>query len=96
MNGVLNLHLNCLAWWQPLFYVCPPQLTIDGGTTSSKWGKHSLPLSPGAHSIEISFTYLGKVTGLANAEFELASGQTVRLDYSPPFMITLPGKIKLS
>lgn len=96
LNGDLDLHLNCLAWWQPLFYVCQPQLVIDGEASSTKWGRHQLQLAPGSHSIEISFTYLEKVTGLAKVDFEIGPGQTIRVDYSPPFMITLPGKIRLS
>lgn len=94
VNATLDLHLNCLSWWQPLFYACPPQVVIDGQLQSMRWGQQSLSVSPGSHSVQVYFNYLGKPCGQATIQVEIAGGQSLRLIYKPPFMLPFPGKLK--
>lgn len=89
--------LNCLWWWQPLFYFCTPVIEIDGQPRSARWGKQDVGLQPGTHHVRIYFPYLGKKeTGLAATDVAVADGQWVNIAYGPPFSILQPGKIRVT
>lgn len=95
MEQGIVVSLKCYWFWQTLFWICNPVVEIDGQQHSLRWKKYPFALASGYHHIRIFFPYfLNKQCGMAEIAVDLKPGQTVEIDYSPPFTIFQPGNLK--
>jgi hypothetical protein len=77
-----------------LIVIFPLLVNIDGQETKGKWGTQFYPLSPGNHSVTVSWKFYWLVPiQKATMNVSLAEGQVDRVQYYVPWLIFLPGKI---
>ena len=50
-------------------------------------------VEPGRHVVQVSFRYLGKDCGPAQAQLDVADGQEVALRYRSPWVVTMKGSL---
>jgi hypothetical protein len=75
-----------------LFY--KTNITIDGTTTTVKWGTHFYELAPGRHNIRIGFRYmLGKNMGENQIDVDVHADQVVEVFYRSPLIVYSKGSI---
>jgi len=77
-----------------------PAIALMDGTkrfTIPWWKDAVLDIEPGKHHLRIAINYLLILRGICKAEidFEVASGETVRLEYRHPLTIFQRGRIDL-
>ena len=80
-----------LAW---LFWTFKTIVAIDGETMILPWGTHFHELAPGRHSVRVGFRYMwAKSLGEDEVQFDVPAGQTTKLTYRSPFLVTSAGSI---
>jgi hypothetical protein len=78
-----------------ILYLCSPTVVIDGKPQRVSWGSRFFELSPGHHTIKIFFGYLfWRECGANSIEVNVVEGQTSRVEYSAPWLMTMKGSIK--
>lgn len=71
-----------------------PEVSIDGQTNQLRWKSDtSTEVEPGSHDIEVYYPYLGRKSGAAQTSVTVKDGETVRLDYRAPMVVTSSGKL---
>ncbi|MEA2468153.1 MAG: hypothetical protein QOJ57_2279 [Thermoleophilaceae bacterium] len=81
-----------------LLYLFPPRVEVDGGPAQKiKWGENELQVTPGTHHLVVYFPYLWVLrrTGEAAIDVSVEEGQTVTVTYKVPWLVFLPGRIKV-
>lgn len=78
-----------------LLFLCTPRIVIDGQLHEAPWGVQSFPVSPGSHTVRVFFRYLVMSEAGANAiEVNVGAGDTKRVKYTAPLLLTMKGTIK--
>ena len=80
-----------------LLLLFPARAKVDGGEEQKVgWGTTELPVPAGNHTIDVWFPYffVFKV-GSAATSVSVAEGETAQVTYKAPWLVFLPGKIKL-
>jgi len=78
-----------------ILYLFPPTVVIDGTPHRESWGTRFFELSPGPHTIKIFFKYLfWRECGANSIDVNVVEGQTSRVEYSSPWLVTMKGSIK--
>ncbi len=73
-----------------------PEVSIDGQTTQLRWKSDTaIEVSPGTHEVEVYFPYLGRKSGPAQTGVTVQDGETVRLAYRAPMVVTSNGKLSV-
>ena len=76
-------------------FFCHPRVVIDEETHQETWGTHSFPISSGSHSVKVFFKYFTmEECGANTIEVNVAEGETKRVKYSAPLLMTMKGTIK--
>jgi hypothetical protein len=90
----INSHFN---FAQPAFRGRKTIISIDGGEPQAcDWGDTSHVVEAGEHTVHVEVAYaLNKKVGKATATVNVGAGETVRLSYRPPALVTMAGKLKL-
>ncbi|MCW2968627.1 MAG: hypothetical protein JWM71_2399 [Solirubrobacteraceae bacterium] len=80
-----------------LLLLFPARASVDGAAEQKVgWGTTDLSVSPGSHRIEVWFPYFFVFNvGKASTEVSVQEGQTVQVTYKAPWLVFLPGKIKV-
>jgi len=61
------------------------------------WSKPTaLELEPGAYSFHMSFQYMGKACGKADAQLDILEDENYVLTYKPPLTMFSGGKVQVS
>jgi hypothetical protein len=83
-----------LAW---ILFFCRPRVEIDGNVNMGKWGVNRFEVSPGNHTVAVWFRY-GPMNqaGKNTIQVNVSEGQTQRVRYRAPWLIFLPGKLKMA
>lgn len=68
---------------------------LDGQRCELPWGQLRVPVGAGRHHLRVSFRYLGKDRGVATEVFDVRGGHIVELTYQAPWLVFLPGKLRL-
>lgn len=85
-----------LLAWILIFF--KPTFVIDGVATQQSWKTPVFAAAaPGQHQVQVHFAYLVmKTAGKAVTTVEVRPGEVTRLTYKAPWIVFLPGKLKLS
>ncbi len=77
------------------FFFVKPWISIDGyQVPATVWGRNVLPVAPGRHQVHVHTPYfLPPRVGPADATVDVASGQTVELEYRSPLVVFLQGAL---
>jgi hypothetical protein len=83
---------NPLQW---LLYFTKLTVEVDGQPQPGPWRKQRfIAVSPGEHRVNVFFKYLAKARCCeAETVVQVAPGQTTRLQYRAPQLMTSPGKL---
>lgn len=92
----IRLHASVfpLAFLVLLF---PPRVSLDGGEPRTvSWKGSELPVTPGSHQLVVFVPYFF-VFQIAKVEIEVTveDGKTVDVAYRAPWLVFLPGKIRV-
>ena len=68
---------------------------LDGLSCELPWGRLRVPVGAGRHQLRVSFRYMGKDRGVATEVFDVRGGHIVELKYQAPWLVFLPGKLRL-
>jgi len=75
-------------------FFCNPTVEIDGQSFKAGWGTRVFPVMPGQHTVKIFFKYFFmSQCGANSATVMVPPGQTARINYFMPPLMTLPGSI---
>jgi hypothetical protein len=89
----INLRFFPLAFF---LFMCTPQVEVDGALRRLPWGRHFVPVGPGAHTLRVWFAYFGmRQCGLSSIELRLASGEFAHVDYFMPPWMYARGSLRL-
>lgn len=86
----LEARHNPLAW---LLYFTKLRVVVDGTANRLPWGRSDIPVSAGAHTVEVSFGDMGSQRGPASITVPVAEGETVRLSYRMPSWMFAKGRL---
>ena len=78
-----------------LLYFFKTVVTVDGTSWELKWGESVFPVAPGAHEVQVASKYIWGLIGKNSVQVQVAAGQTVTVAYRSPFLVFMPGKIKV-
>jgi hypothetical protein len=80
-----------------ILHLFKPVFTVDGYAATQRWKVPTfIPLAPGQHQVQVHFPYLILPTaGKAVMTVTLQPGQVLRLGYRAPWLVFMPGKLKL-
>ncbi|MHB1711027.1 MAG: hypothetical protein ACYCV7_06445 [Acidimicrobiales bacterium] len=69
---------------------------IDGRPHVGSWRKHSIPIEPGDHHVDVYFKYIGQPRcGEASVDIHVPAGTTTGLAYRASNVLTLPGRLEV-
>lgn len=93
--GVVSLRTR---FWSMAFLLlfCHSRVELDGQRHVLPWGKLRIPVEAGWHQLRVSFRYLWMDCGAATKDFDVRGGHIVELTYRAPWLVLLPGKLRLS
>jgi hypothetical protein len=85
---------SVLAWILIFF---KPTFVVDGNASKQAWKSPTfVPAAPGQHQVQVHFSYLFlKTAGKAVITVTVNPGEVVKVGYKAPWIVFLPGKIKL-
>ena len=86
----LEARHNPLAW---LLYFTKLRVVVDGTANTLPWGRSAIPVTPGSHTLDVSFGYMGSQRGPASITVSVAEGETVRLSYRMPSWMFAKGRL---
>lgn len=79
-----------------LLFMTKPTIEIDRKPNTVSWGKHRFDVSPGRHTVKVSFKYLWLNEAGANSiDVEVPVGATVRVRYYMPPWMFAKGSLKV-
>ncbi|MEA2391449.1 MAG: hypothetical protein QOK31_1558 [Solirubrobacteraceae bacterium] len=80
-----------------LLFFFPARASLDGAEPQKVgWGTTELQVPPGTHHLRIFFPYLfPRVAGQAEIDVSPREGETVHVRYRAPWLVFLPGKIRV-
>jgi hypothetical protein len=79
---------------QIFLYLVGLTVEIDGTAHRGPWREaRSYPVSPGEHTVRVSFPYLGRARGGAETTVQVPTDGLVRLRYRAPQVVTGSGKL---
>lgn len=87
----LNAKHNPLAW---LLYFTKVRVAVDGQTGEGGWGRRTIQVAPGSHTVDISFGYMGQQRGAASITVQVAEDEPAQLLYSMPSWMFAPGRLR--
>jgi hypothetical protein len=79
-------------------YLWPPRVELDGGPAQKiGWGDNELQVTPGTHHVVVYFPYLFIIrrAGEGKIDVTVQEGQTVHVRYKVPWLVFLPGRMKV-
>ncbi len=93
-TGTLQLKTSFFVLMWILFFL-KPKMRVNGHEVPlAGWGESQHQLYAGPNNIEVWFPYLvPKEAGLAKATVDVPANGVVRLEYRPPWLIFLAGKL---
>ena len=93
-TGTLQLKTS-YGWWMFILAFFKPKLRVNGYELPlAGWGESSHQLYAGTNEISVSFPYLFLPrAGEAKTTIQLPPSGTIRLEYRPPWIVFLPGKL---
>ena len=93
--GVVSLRTR---FWSMAFLLllCRTRVELDGHRHVLPWGQLRVPVVAGWHQLRVSFRYLWMDCGAATRDFDVRGGHIVELTYRAPWLVFLPGKLRLS
>jgi Protein of unknown function (DUF2510) len=93
--GVVSLRTR---FWSMAFLLlfCRTRVELDGQRHVLPWGELRVPVVAGWHQLRVSFRYLWMDCGAAAKDFDVRGGHIVELTYRAPWLVFLPGKLRLS
>jgi hypothetical protein len=93
--GVVSLRTR---FWSMAFLLlfCRTRVELDGQRHVLPWGELRVPVVAGRHQLRVSFRYLWMDCGAATKDFDVRDGHIVELTYRAPWLVFLPGKLRLS
>jgi Protein of unknown function (DUF2510) len=93
--GVISLQTR---FWAMAFLLLfsRTRVELDGQRHVLPWGELRVPVVAGWHQLRVSFRYLWLECGTAVKDFEVRGGHIVELTYRAPWLVFLPGKLRLS
>jgi hypothetical protein len=74
----------------------PAEVSVDGlpvGTVPWRGDGVLFETAPGRHVVQVGFRYLGRQSGAAQAQVDVAEGQEVALLYRSPWVVTMKGTL---
>jgi hypothetical protein len=86
----LDAKHNPMAW---LFYLTKLRVAVDGQPQRLPWGNQSIQVPPGAHTVEVSFGYMGKQRGTAQTTVTADETRPARLRYRMPSWMFAKGRL---
>jgi hypothetical protein len=86
----LDAKHNPLAW---LLYFTKLTVAVDGQAQQLGWGRRQIQVAPGAHTVEISFGYMGRQRGPASINVHVGDQGVTRLRYSMPSWMFAAGRL---
>jgi hypothetical protein len=94
--------INVVAKFFPLafiLYLFPPRVEVDGGPAQKiSWNTETpIQVPPGSHHVTVYFPYLFIIPRAGKGETDVTTqeGQTVTVRYKAPWLVFLPGKMKV-
>jgi hypothetical protein len=81
-----------------LLYFFPARAGLDGAEPEKVgWGTKDYSVPPGEHRLHIHFPYFfGSKFGKADVTVTVQEDQTVTVTYKTPWLVFLPGRVKVS
>ncbi len=81
-----------------LLKIMPLKASIDGGAEfAASWDNNQWPLPPGQHHVRMWFLYFWFLPiGKGELVVDVPANQVVPLEYKPPWIVFLPGKVQLA
>ena len=90
---VLKTRMNPLT--VTMYFVLRPVVTVDDTRSFCKWGETTFHVNPGLHEVRVSLgDALFRPLGEASISVQVASGTTVYLRYSAPYLLFSQGRIR--
>lgn len=93
--GVVSLRTSFLLMAFALLW-CRTRVDLDGQRQALPWGQLRVPVAAGRHRLRVSFRYLWRDRGAATRDFDVRGGHIVELTYRAPWLVFLPGKLRLN
>jgi hypothetical protein len=88
---------SSFLWLQWVFFIFKPTISIDGATPEKHpWGESEHQVAPGQHTVHLEVPYLFTKVAKATETVTTSADQTVTLDYRPPLIVFMKGKLKLA
>jgi hypothetical protein len=93
-TGTLQLKTS-FGWWMFILALFKPKLWVNGYELPlAGWGESAHQLYAGPNEVSVSFPYLFlPKAGEAKVTIQMPVGGIVRLEYRPPWLVFLPGKL---
>jgi hypothetical protein len=80
-----------------LLYLFPARAGLDGVEPEKVgWGTKDYSVPAGEHRLSIYFPYIFGRMGKADVAVTVQEGQTVTVTYKTPWLVFLPGRVKVS
>ena len=84
-----------LMW---ILYILKPHIGVNGSDVVGAWKQPMFfPAAPGQHTVEAYFPYfIPRRAGKGKVTVTVAPGQVVEVTYRAPWIMFLPGRMKVS
>jgi len=84
-------HFNVMQW---TLLFTKLTVEVDGAPHPGRWRRRFVPTGPGRHQVAVYFGYVGAPrAGEATVEVVVPDGDTARLAYRAPALMTAPGRL---
>ena len=91
--GRLVVHTEFFPLMWILFFVSTG-VEVNGYAQKRPWGFTEVDLPAGVHYLRVYFNYMFGPAGIAMRQVQIHPGYVTRLNYSPPWLVFLSGKLQ--
>jgi hypothetical protein len=93
-QGTININSK-FFFLQWVYYFIKPTISIDGAEPQKMtWGDSTYSVEPGQHTVHIEIPYVVMKIAKATETVNVGAGETTALEYRPPIILFMSGKLR--